>query len=227
MASCRASSSSRAWVKRPPVRNSGSPDWRVPKNSPGPRIPRSTSARRNPSCVSAIASMPLPGLVGHGLVHQQDAVGPRGAATHPTPELVELGQAEPLGVLDQHHRGVGHVDPDLDHGGRHEEVDLPGLERPHHRVLGVERQAPVDEPDAEVAEGPGLEPLGHLGRRLEVARLRLLDQGAHDVGLAPGPELVADEVVDPSRARPRRASSVRMGVRPGGSSSSTETSRSP
>ena len=33
----------------------------------------------------------------------------------PSPELVELAQTEPVGILDDHHRGVGEVDPDLDH----------------------------------------------------------------------------------------------------------------
>ena len=34
------------------MRRSGIPDWRVPKNSPGPRILRSSSASLKPSCVS-------------------------------------------------------------------------------------------------------------------------------------------------------------------------------
>ena len=40
-----------------------------------------------------------------------------GAAAHPAAELVELGQPEPLGALDDHHRGLRHVDPDLDDRG--------------------------------------------------------------------------------------------------------------
>ena len=43
-------------------------------------------------------------------------------------ELVELGEAEALGVLDDHDGRVGHVDADLDHGGGDEDADLAGEE---------------------------------------------------------------------------------------------------
>ena len=40
------------------------------------------------------------------------------AAADPAAQLVELGEAEALGVLDDHQRGVGDVDADLDHRRR-------------------------------------------------------------------------------------------------------------
>ncbi len=46
------------------------------------------------------------------------------AAPDPPAQLVQLGDPEALGVLDQHHGRVGHVDPDLDHGRRHQHVGL-------------------------------------------------------------------------------------------------------
>ena len=51
--------------------------------------------------------------------------GPAGGATHPAPELVELGQAEGLGIFDDKGVHVGQVDARLDDGGAHQDVQLP------------------------------------------------------------------------------------------------------
>ena len=80
---------------------------------------------------------------------QYDFHGPRPDAA---PELVELREAEPLGVLDQHDRGIRDVDADLDDGGGDEDVDLAGLEAPHDRVLVVERQPPVEQADHQIGK---------------------------------------------------------------------------
>ena len=39
-------------------------------------------------------------------------------------QLVELGEAEALGALDDDQRRVGHVDPDLDHRRRDQHAEL-------------------------------------------------------------------------------------------------------
>ena len=54
------------------------------------------------------------------------------AAADPAAQLVQLGDAEPVGVHDHHDRGVGDVDADLDDGRRDEHVDLAGGEGAHH-----------------------------------------------------------------------------------------------
>ena len=54
--------------------------------------------------------------VRRGLGHQQ-AQARVAAPAHPAAQLVELGDAEPLGVHDHHGGRVGHVDADLDHRG--------------------------------------------------------------------------------------------------------------
>ena len=53
---------------------------------------------------------------------------------HPAPELVELAQAEAVGVLHHHQRRVGPSTPHLDDGGGHQHVKLPRRRR-HRRVL--------------------------------------------------------------------------------------------
>ena len=105
-------------------------------------------------------------------------------AADPAAQLVELGQAEQVGPLDHHHRGVGDVDPDLDHGGGDEHVDLPLRNCCiSARPLG-DRQLAVDALDAVAVQlaRAQLERLG-LGRG-GLARLRLGHERADDVGLA-------------------------------------------
>ena len=56
------------------------------------------------------------------------------STAYPATELVELGKAEPLRVLDDHHGGVRYVHAYLDDGGGHQNVRLVGGEGRHHRV---------------------------------------------------------------------------------------------
>ncbi len=65
------------------------------------------------------------------------------AAADTAAQLVELRDSESVGVEDHHHRRVGDVDPDLDHRGRDQHVDVAGSERAHHLVLAVGRHPSV------------------------------------------------------------------------------------
>ncbi len=75
---------------------------------------------------------PLIGGLGQHLVGgmEEIGVGALARAPHPAPELVELAQPEAVGAID--HEGVhgGHVDPRLDDGGAHQDVEafLPEVE---------------------------------------------------------------------------------------------------
>ena len=104
---------------------------------------------------------------------------------------------------------------------------VAGPERAHHGLLLGRRHAPVQQAEPEAVQLAARQPLERLLRRGDLELLGLLDQRAHDVRLA-------------ARRRPRRAppptrpprphpppSVVTIGVRPGGSSSRTLTSRSP
>ena len=103
------------------------PFWRSPRIVPSPRRSRSTSASSKPSVVSTSASS----RASPSAVAGADQVAPRlavRAPADPAPQLVELRDAEAVGVEDHHHRRVGHVDADLDHGRRDEHVELAGAE---------------------------------------------------------------------------------------------------
>src|SRR5699024_2251010 len=55
--------------------------------------------------------------VHRNVVGEKQAVAFTAAPPDATTELVKLGEAEPIGALDHHHRGVRDVDADLDDGG--------------------------------------------------------------------------------------------------------------
>ena len=71
----------------------------------------------------------------------------------------------------------------------------------HHAFLLVRLHPAVQQRDAVGREDVLREVVGHLGRRLEVDLLRLLDQRVDDVGLPARVDLLADEVVDLVAAR--------------------------
>ena len=140
---------------------------------------------------------------------------------------MELRQAEPLRVLDEHDGRVRHVDADLHDGRRHEDVQLAGGERLHHAILGVRLHPPVQQSDPIGGKDLLREMVRHLGGRLEIDLVGLLDQRIDDIGLPPGVELAADELEAPRRAAIRASRAVLIGSRPGGVSRITDTSRSP
>ena len=109
---------------------------------------------------------------------------------------MELGEAEPLGVLYEHDRGIRHIDPHLDNRSRHEEVQLTIFKYPHDGLFLLSFHPPVEEPNLEVTEDIPLEVLLHRGRIAERHLLRLFYKGVDYIGLPPLPELPPDEVVN-------------------------------
>ena len=91
--------------------------------SPSRRWRRSMRASSKPSVVAGHGVEPLVGGVPVAGVDEQ--AEPRQAATpDPAAQLVQLRDAEPVGVHDDHDAGVGDVDADLDDRRRDEDVDV-------------------------------------------------------------------------------------------------------
>ena len=137
------------------------------------------------------------------------------AAPDAPAQLVQLGDAEALGVLDQHDGRVGHVDADLDHGRGDEHVGAAGRERSHRLLLLARAHAAVQErqhgsrrarPSCRRSQlgARGARPPSSLRRRPPRSLEPRLDQRADDVGLAAGGELGAQLARRPARARHRR-----------------------
>ena len=103
------------------------------------------------------------GLLGDVLAVDEDAVALGGAAADAPAKLVELGEAETLGVVDDHDAGVGHVDADLDDGGGDEDVDVAALEARHGDLLVVGAEAAVEQAEAQAGERAAAKLVVHLG----------------------------------------------------------------
>ena len=145
----------------------------------------------------------------------QDAETLLRAASDSAAKLVQLRQAEPLRMLDDHDGGVGHVDPDFDDGRRDEDADLALAEPAHHRVALFRLESAVDQADGEVGPARG-ERLRHGGGGAQVRPLRLLDHRKHHIGLPTLETLRMHEIEDPvalrvaPQRRPDRAAARRL-----------------
>ena len=175
---------------------------------------------------------PLARRLRQRLLVEQDADARRRAAPDAAAQLVQLREAEALGVLDHHQRRVGHVDADLDHRRRHQHLDCAGLERlPSPPPSPPASCAPCTRPDLRARETSLRERCVGLDRGLQLQRLGFLDQRAHPVGLAARHAGVAHALRSPRRAalrqqlgrdrRAARAASRRSPTRRGRRSSSS------
>ena len=67
---------------------------------------------------------------------------------------MKLGQAETVGVFDDHDRGVGHVDADLDNRGGDQNGDTAVCEVGHDRFALSARHLAVGQSDLHVQQSP-------------------------------------------------------------------------
>ena len=103
---------------------------------------------------------------------------------------MQLGKPETLGMLDDHHRRVRHVDADLDHRRRHQEARLAVGKGGHRPVLVGRFHASVDQRDAAgKVRRQRLVPLLDGG---EIGGLRLLDHRADPIDLGASRQGPAD-----------------------------------
>ncbi len=212
---------------RPSLR-SLNPDWRSPKTCA--RAPDLEILLREHETVGARGHrrQALLAVLGRR-VGEQEAVRAVAAAPDAAAELVQLREPEPVGVLDDHHRRVRDVDADLDHRRRDEHVELPGAKRAHHRLLLLRRHLAVQQADPQVVRAPP-------PAAVRTPRSRPSPRPC------PCPPRAGTRRRPGARPRPRRAALahaaacasglgstrvVSIGVRPGGSSRSSDLSRSP
>ena len=83
------------------------------------------------------------GFVSHAKRGDEDAMGFLRAAADASAKLVELGEAEALGVLDDHDGGVGNVDANFDDGGGDEDLRFVLAEALHDFFFFVTGEAAV------------------------------------------------------------------------------------
>ena len=146
-------------------RRSERPDWRVPSSWPLRRSSRSTSASSKPSVVSTSACEPLLRRLRQLVLHprHEQAVRLLRAAADAAAQLMQLREAEAVGLLDDHHRRVRNVDADLDHRRRDEHVELARLEaRPSGRGARAGFSRPCRQPTRKLAQLGAAQPVGLL-----------------------------------------------------------------
>src|SRR5712692_201986 len=122
------------------------------------------------------------------------------AAVDASAKLVELGEAEALGVLDDHDGGVGNVDADFDDRGGDEDLRFVFAEALHDFFFFVAGQAAVQEAELELGKNFAREALVffHSGFQLE---LRFLDDGINDVALVADGDFAAEKFPDAGEMR--------------------------
>ncbi len=156
-------------------------------------------------------------------IEQHAGAGLR-SATYTTAKLMELREAHAFGVLDDHQRGVRHVHADFDDGRGDEELNLPRLEGEHRLIFLRRRHATVHEADLHFRQR-FRELSGGVFGGLRGHFVGLFDERADLVNLPPLATGSGDSRDDLAR-RSSGTTTVLIGVRPGGSSSITEMSRS-
>ena len=192
----------------------------------------------NPSLVAATASSRSRAGVPASARGDQQAEPGQAAPADPAAQLVQLGDAEPVGVEDHHHGGVGDVDADLDHRGGDQHVDLAGGEGAHRarpsrrraiRPCSTSTRRPASGPSASSAATSSTaasggatgrrrrRPRRRRARRLALLGLVAADPRAHDVGLVALADLLADPLPGPVEPAPaaRRAGRRWSGSAPG------------
>ena len=129
------------------------------------------------------------------------------AAAHPAPQLVELGQAKFVGVLDQDRVHPGDVEAALHDGGAEHHIGFAGVERHHgalqfplgHLAVGHQQFEPGDHrPQLAGHILDALHPRDHIKHL--AAAIQLLAQGTADGLLIKGREMGFDR---PAQGRRR------------------------
>ena len=128
---------------------------------------------------------------------------------------MKLGEPEPVGVLDHHNRRLRHVDPDLDHRRRHQDLRRAPPERVHDLLFFLRAHSTVQHTQWDVAEHLLAEALGQTNGGFDLKLLGFFDQRADDVCLPPRAYLFANPRVH-LRAFLRTAHVGPHGTPPGG-----------
>ena len=123
-----------------------------------------------------------------------------GAAADASAKLVELGEAEALGVFDYHGGGVGDVDADFDDRGGDEDLRFVFAEAFHDGVFFFAGEAAVEKAEFQRGEDFLGEALVFVHRGFQF-ELRFFDDRINDVGLMAGGNFAAKKFPDAGEMR--------------------------
>ena len=118
------------------------------------------------------------------------------AAADAAPQLMQLRQTKPIGVLDEHHRGIGHIHSHFDNRGGKQNPNFIVSETSHHPLLLLRAEPSVQQLHV-VRRKDGLQPLAFLSHRFEAGRrIAFLHARKDDVSLAAFGDFLPDERMD-------------------------------
>ena len=118
------------------------------------------------------------------------------APAHAAAKLVQLRQAEPFGILNQHQGGVGNVHADFDHTRADQNIEFAGGEGAHHLVLFGAPETAVEEPDAQIGEDLLAQTGMGVHRCADIQRFTLFDEWIDDIALAAVTHLPPQKTVE-------------------------------
>ncbi len=127
------------------------------------------------------------GILVDAIGDDEVAVGAAVRAADAAAQLVELGEPEVVGAVDEHRVGVRHVEPALHDQRRDEDVDLARDEAPHHLLEVLLAHLPVPHGDARA----GRDATDVVGDRLD-----RLDAVVDEEDLAAAIEFAGDSLLD-------------------------------
>ena len=105
------------------------------------------------------------------------------ASPDPSAQLMQLRQPEALGMFDHHDRGIRHIDSDLHHRRRDQDLDLPLLIRGHDLFFLIRLHSSMQQPDAKLGQLIRLQLLRSLHGRLQIGLLRFFDERIDHISL--------------------------------------------
>src|SRR3989338_10481914 len=110
---------------------------------------------------------------------------------------MQLGKAEPLSVLQEHHRRVRDVYPDLDDYGRDQDIYLPFLKSSHHPLFFLQVHPPMEQAQPVIRKYIARQSLVHCGGRSRAFHAGFIYHGADDICLAALHYFIPDEIIHP------------------------------
>ena len=138
---------------------------------------------------------------------------------------MELTEPKTLGILDHHHRSIGHIDADFDDGRCHKDLGLAGRKTLHLEIFVRGFHLTMYHGDL-IFRKRFAQLIKTVLQVLQIEFLVLLNKRIDDIDLPSFLYLFAKESIDLCAALYREWI-VWTGLRPGGNSSMMETCRSP
>src|ERR1700676_611900 len=140
------------------------------------------------------------GFLGGADGSDEDAVGFFSAAADASTELVQLREAETLGVLDDHYCGVGNVDAYFYYRSGDEDLHFVFSEALHDVFFFFAGKPAVKKAELEIGENLSRETLKFVDGGFEL-QFRFFDDRIHDVALMAGGDFAPERFPDAGEMR--------------------------